>query len=151
MAGIYGLLAVLTGAGGSLAQISMYMYSALALVGIIWGLKSVSKVSSYSMYAFYSSLRLLCCVFRRMQSIHSTLRMLSLPTTCSQRHGPYTSQWCGGFTHPTTVVKRLLLQRRRRLWKLEEVGIRPCLLRNAMLLRPLFGTRRKALRWLSSL
>ena len=45
MAGVYGLLAVLTGAGGSFAQISMYIYSALALVALIWGLKSVSKAS----------------------------------------------------------------------------------------------------------
>ncbi|KAI0083942.1 Inositolphosphorylceramide synthase subunit Kei1-domain-containing protein [Irpex rosettiformis] len=58
VAGVYGLLAVLTGAGGSLAQISMYMYSALALVALIWGLKSVSKEDAkhtlYFAHAFFA-------------------------------------------------------------------------------------------------
>lgn len=44
VAGVYGLIAVLTGAGGSFAQLSMYIYSVLALVGLGWGLKAVKAV-----------------------------------------------------------------------------------------------------------
>jgi len=44
VAGVYGLIAVLTGAGGSFAQLSMYIYSVIALVGLGWGLRAVKKV-----------------------------------------------------------------------------------------------------------
>ncbi|KAI0705223.1 Inositolphosphorylceramide synthase subunit Kei1-domain-containing protein [Cytidiella melzeri] len=58
VAGVYGLLAVLTGAGGSLAQLSMYMYSALGLVVLIWGLKAVSREDAkntlYFAHAFFA-------------------------------------------------------------------------------------------------
>ncbi|KIO25873.1 hypothetical protein M407DRAFT_24833 [Tulasnella calospora MUT 4182] len=42
VAGVYGLLALLTGAGGSLAQLSMYLYSVIALAACVVGLKAVS-------------------------------------------------------------------------------------------------------------
>ncbi len=45
VAGVYGLIAVLTGAGGSAAQLSMYIYSVAALVALAWGLRSVEQVS----------------------------------------------------------------------------------------------------------
>jgi hypothetical protein len=41
VAGVYGLIAVLTGAGGSFAQLSMYIYSVLGLVALGWGLQVV--------------------------------------------------------------------------------------------------------------
>jgi hypothetical protein len=41
VAGVYGLIAVLTGAGGSFAQLSLYIYSVIALVALGWGLKAV--------------------------------------------------------------------------------------------------------------
>ncbi|KIK08958.1 hypothetical protein K443DRAFT_672003 [Laccaria amethystina LaAM-08-1] len=41
VAGIYGLIAVLTGAGGSFAQLSLYIYSVFALVALGWGLRVV--------------------------------------------------------------------------------------------------------------
>ncbi|KAJ6569426.1 Inositolphosphorylceramide synthase subunit Kei1-domain-containing protein [Mycena capillaripes] len=41
VAGVYGLIAVLTGAGGSFAQLSLYIYSVLGLVGLGWGLQVV--------------------------------------------------------------------------------------------------------------
>ncbi|KAJ7237468.1 Inositolphosphorylceramide synthase subunit Kei1-domain-containing protein [Mycena haematopus] len=41
VAGVYGLIAALTGAGGSFAQLSMYIYSVLGLVALGWGLKVV--------------------------------------------------------------------------------------------------------------
>ena len=44
VAGIYGLIAVLTGAGGSFAQLSLYIYSAVALVALGWGLRAVKEV-----------------------------------------------------------------------------------------------------------
>ncbi|KAH9940856.1 DUF1753-domain-containing protein [Epithele typhae] len=43
VAGVYGLIAVLTGAGGSLAQLSLYVYSVLGLVALIWGLKAIMR------------------------------------------------------------------------------------------------------------
>ncbi|KAJ7633703.1 Inositolphosphorylceramide synthase subunit Kei1-domain-containing protein [Mycena rosella] len=41
VAGVYGLIAALTGAGGSFAQISLYIYSVIGLVALAWGLKVV--------------------------------------------------------------------------------------------------------------
>ncbi|KAL0573433.1 hypothetical protein V5O48_008527 [Marasmius crinis-equi] len=43
VAGVYGLIAVVTGAGGSFSQLSLYIYSALALVGLVWGLNAVKE------------------------------------------------------------------------------------------------------------
>ncbi|TRM60775.1 DUF1753-domain-containing protein [Schizophyllum amplum] len=43
VAGVYGLIATLTGAGGSFAQISLYLYSTVALVAIVLGLKAVQR------------------------------------------------------------------------------------------------------------
>ncbi|KAH7924309.1 DUF1753-domain-containing protein [Leucogyrophana mollusca] len=43
VAGVYGLIAVLTGAGGSFAQLSLYIYSALGLVALGWGLKAIKE------------------------------------------------------------------------------------------------------------
>jgi hypothetical protein len=43
VAGVYGLIAVLTGAGGSFAQLSLYMYSVFALVALAWGLRAVKE------------------------------------------------------------------------------------------------------------
>ncbi|KAI0343008.1 DUF1753-domain-containing protein [Trametopsis cervina] len=58
VAGVYGLLAVLTGAGGSLAQLSMYLYSVLGLVALVWGLKAVGKEDAkntlYFAHAFFA-------------------------------------------------------------------------------------------------
>lgn len=45
VAGMYGLIAVLTGAGGSAAQLSLYIYSTIALVALGWGLNVVKRVS----------------------------------------------------------------------------------------------------------
>lgn len=46
VAGVYGLVAVLTGAGGSVAQLSLYIYSIVGFVALAWGLKSISQVSA---------------------------------------------------------------------------------------------------------
>ncbi|EIM86854.1 DUF1753-domain-containing protein [Stereum hirsutum FP-91666 SS1] len=43
VAGVYGLIAVLTGAGGSAAQLSLYIYSVLGLIALAWGLKAVNE------------------------------------------------------------------------------------------------------------
>ncbi|KAF7794272.1 hypothetical protein EIP86_005405 [Pleurotus ostreatoroseus] len=43
VAGVYGLIAVLTGAGGSAAQLSMYIYSVIALIALAWGLRAVGQ------------------------------------------------------------------------------------------------------------
>ena len=44
VAGVYGLVAVLTGAGGSLAQLSLYIYSVVGLIALVWGLKAILHV-----------------------------------------------------------------------------------------------------------
>lgn len=44
VAGVYGLIAVLTGAGGSLAQLSMYIYSIGALGAFAWCFQGISEV-----------------------------------------------------------------------------------------------------------
>ncbi|KAF9054438.1 Inositolphosphorylceramide synthase subunit Kei1-domain-containing protein [Panaeolus papilionaceus] len=43
VAGVYGLIAVLTGAGGTFAQLSLYIYSVLGLVALAWGLRVVQE------------------------------------------------------------------------------------------------------------
>jgi hypothetical protein len=58
VAGVYGLIAVLTGAGGSFAQLSLYMYSVLALVALAWGLRAVKaedpKHTFYFAHLFFA-------------------------------------------------------------------------------------------------
>jgi hypothetical protein len=58
VAGVYGLIAALTGAGGSFAQLSLYVYSALALVSLFWGLKAVkeedAKHTLYFAHVFFA-------------------------------------------------------------------------------------------------
>lgn len=80
MAGVYGLIAVLTGAGGSFAQLSLYVYSAIALVALGWGLRAVKEVwlrfsLSPSTYGFHpgrcEAYTLLCAfVLRRPSFLH---------------------------------------------------------------------------------
>jgi hypothetical protein len=43
VAGVYGLIAIFT--GGTLAQVSMYIYSVLGLLLFVWGLRAVAAVS----------------------------------------------------------------------------------------------------------
>lgn len=43
VAGVYGLIALLTGAGGSFAQLSLYIYSVLGLIALGWGLKVIRE------------------------------------------------------------------------------------------------------------
>ncbi|KAJ3522893.1 hypothetical protein NM688_g8806 [Phlebia brevispora] len=58
VAGVYGLVAVLTGAGGSAAQLTMYIYSVVALIALAWGLKAVgqedAKHTLYFAHAFFA-------------------------------------------------------------------------------------------------
>ncbi|KAF8967686.1 Inositolphosphorylceramide synthase subunit Kei1-domain-containing protein [Flammula alnicola] len=49
VAGVYGLIAVLTGAGGSFAQLSLYIYSVLALVALAWGLRVVQDALFFAL------------------------------------------------------------------------------------------------------
>ena len=44
---------MLTGAGGSFAQLSLYLYSLLGLVALGWGLKAVKEVSPSPCHASY--------------------------------------------------------------------------------------------------
>ncbi|KAK0217727.1 Inositolphosphorylceramide synthase subunit Kei1-domain-containing protein [Armillaria fumosa] len=43
VAGVYGLIAVVTGAGGSFAQLSLYIYSVVALLAFGWALNAVKE------------------------------------------------------------------------------------------------------------
>lgn len=92
VAGIYGLIAVLTGAGGSFAQLSLYIYSVIALLALTWGLRAVKDV------------RLILCFFfslthpphRRIQDRPSTLPTFLPQTMSSQLPGPSFSLLSGG-------------------------------------------------------
>ncbi|KAF7291097.1 hypothetical protein MIND_01252800 [Mycena indigotica] len=44
VAGVYGLIAMLTGVGGTFAQLSLYLYSVVALVAFGWGLQVVKTM-----------------------------------------------------------------------------------------------------------
>jgi inositol phosphorylceramide synthase regulatory subunit len=55
VAGVYGLIAVLTGAGGSFAQLSLYIYSVIALVALVWGLNAVKRVRNRVMEIVFLS------------------------------------------------------------------------------------------------
>ncbi|KAF5316039.1 hypothetical protein D9619_006357 [Psilocybe cf. subviscida] len=52
VAGVYGLIAVATGAGGSFAQLSLYIYSVLALAAIAWGMRVVQDEDPKKTYYF---------------------------------------------------------------------------------------------------
>jgi len=52
VAGIYGLIALLTGAGGNAAQLTLYIYSALALVALTWGIRAVNDENPKHMLYF---------------------------------------------------------------------------------------------------
>ncbi|KAI0060722.1 DUF1753-domain-containing protein [Artomyces pyxidatus] len=58
VAGVYGLIATLTGAGGSAAQITLYIYSAVALLALAWGLTAINaedpKRTLYFAHLFFA-------------------------------------------------------------------------------------------------
>ncbi|KAH9030188.1 Inositolphosphorylceramide synthase subunit Kei1-domain-containing protein [Lactarius hengduanensis] len=58
VAGVYGLIAMLTGAGGNAAQLTLYIYSVLALAGLAWGLHTINdenpKHMLYFAHAFFA-------------------------------------------------------------------------------------------------
>ncbi|KAI0316019.1 Inositolphosphorylceramide synthase subunit Kei1-domain-containing protein [Amylostereum chailletii] len=58
VAGVYGLLAMLTGAGGSFAQLSLYIYSVASLLALSWGLRAVNdedpKRTLYFAHLFFA-------------------------------------------------------------------------------------------------
>jgi len=52
VAGIYGLIALLTGAGGNAAQLTLYIYSAVALIALTWGLRAINEENPKHMLYF---------------------------------------------------------------------------------------------------
>jgi len=52
VAGIYGLIALLTGAGGNAAQLTLYIYSALALIALAWGIRAINEENPKHMLYF---------------------------------------------------------------------------------------------------
>lgn len=58
VAGVYGLIAMLTGAGGNAAQLTLYIYSVLALVAFAWGIRTINdenpKHMLYFAHAFFA-------------------------------------------------------------------------------------------------
>lgn len=58
VAGVYGLVAIFTGA--SFAQISLYIYSTLALIAFAWGLKVVSEVNNYRLPLLFTARSCVC-------------------------------------------------------------------------------------------
>ena len=105
VAGVYGLIAVLTGAGGSVAQLSLYMYSVIGLIALIWGLKAIIHVC-YPLDPFVLSLTSLSPPCRRMQSNPCTLLICSSRTICFLRHGSCSSPLFGGSTPRMTAESK---------------------------------------------
>ncbi|KAH9967543.1 Inositolphosphorylceramide synthase subunit Kei1-domain-containing protein [Russula dissimulans] len=52
VAGIYGLIALLAGAGGNAAQLTLYIYSALALIALAWGIRAINEENPKHMLYF---------------------------------------------------------------------------------------------------
>ena len=50
VAGVYGLMAMLTGAGGNAAQLTLYIYSVLALAALAWGIRTINDVCPTSLF-----------------------------------------------------------------------------------------------------
>jgi len=80
VAGIYGLIALLTGAGGNAAQLTLYIYSALALIALSWGIRAVHDVRSI-IRSSSSTLSHILSPHRRIRSTCSILPTYFSPTT----------------------------------------------------------------------
>lgn len=124
VAGVYGLIAVLTGAGGSAAQLSLYIYSTIALVALAWGLNAVKRVSFSYVGLCFRSLHVET-LRRKTRRAPCTLPIFSLPTTFYRPRGPSFLPSCGGCTVlmmvdacPTPLLKtrssRITLVKRKR-------------------------------------
>lgn len=92
VAGVYGLISLLTGAGASAAQLSLYIYSTLGLAALAWGLRAISQVR----ICFNLDSETYLMSFRRIPSSHSILHISSLQTMSSLRFGLSSSQCFGG-------------------------------------------------------
>jgi Inositolphosphorylceramide synthase subunit Kei1 len=128
VAGIYGLIALLTGAGGNAAQLTLYIYSALALIGLSWGIRAVNQVRRpliILLIPTYLSPR------RRTQSICFILLTYSSPIISLIPSGPFISLSIGGYIPPTTAAAMQTLRRSRRLSMDTSASIRPCQRQNA--------------------
>jgi hypothetical protein len=124
VAGVYGLIAVLTGAGGSAAQLSLYIYSTVALVALAWGLNAVKRVGLSYVRVCLRSLHV-ATPRRKIRRVPCILRTSSLPTTFYRPRGPSFLPLCGGCIAPTmvgacparllkTTSSRTILVRRKR-------------------------------------
>lgn len=127
VAGVYGLIAVFTGAGGSAAQLTLYIYSTVALVALVWGLNAVKRVGlSYVRLCFRSSR--VGALYRKIQGAPYTLLTFSLPTTFYRPRGPSSSLLYGGCIAlmmvgacptplPKTISSGITLVKRKRFQK----------------------------------
>ncbi|KAF8268697.1 Inositolphosphorylceramide synthase subunit Kei1-domain-containing protein [Lactarius quietus] len=52
VAGVYGLMAMLTGAGGNAAQLTLYLYSIVGLAGLAWGMRTINDENPKHMLYF---------------------------------------------------------------------------------------------------
>jgi Inositolphosphorylceramide synthase subunit Kei1 len=94
VAGIYGLIALLTVAGGNAAQLTLYIYSAFALIGLTWGIRAVNEVR-YDVHPFFLSL----LTFHHAGKLEANALFCSyifLPIMCSIPSGPFISLSTGG-------------------------------------------------------
>jgi hypothetical protein len=91
VAGVYGLIAALTGAGGSFAQLTLYVYSVFGLVALAWGLRAVAEVGYMRLHPWARPDGILMR-HRKTRSVRYTSRTCSSPITSSQRCGQYSSR-----------------------------------------------------------
>lgn len=112
VAGVYGLIAVFT--GGSLAQLSLYVYSIATLVAFAWGLRAITAVRATPAS---SRLRLTGSVLcRRTRNAPCTSRTSSSSTTSSAPPGQSSSASSGGSTTRTTASARRTRRPSRTSW-----------------------------------
>lgn len=102
VAGVYGLIAVVTGAGGSFGQLSLYIYSVLALIVLVWGLRRVKEVCRPTIYLPFE----FSYVDRKIPVRRPISRTFFSQTTSSPRYGPSPLLSTGGCSSLTTAVDK---------------------------------------------
>ena len=148
VAGVYGLMAMLTGAGGNAAQLTLYLYSVVALAGLAWGIRTINDVCSNTIL-----FRPFCSPLispRRIRNTCSTLPMYSLPIISSTPHGPYILPFAGGYIPPMTAGAMRTPLRSKRSSTVTSASTRICPKTNVPQLPSASGAPRKRRRSPSS-
>jgi hypothetical protein len=87
------LMAMLSGAGGNAAQLTLYIYSVVALAALAWGIRTINDVCTTSLFP---------AILTHFLSQENPKHMLYLPTPSSliissTPPGPYILLFAGGY------------------------------------------------------